>query len=93
MRTQDIPNCPFLLDIGCTYEEDGFIQFDPIKGIKMMYVYPDGEEVLVDAFQRTGGEYGDATGWVITHSDSRYCSEVLDDEEFTLHIYQKPLVL
>ena len=76
--------------MNCTFEDNEFIQYDPISTVKMYYVGKDGIESEVHCIQRVVG----ATGWAITHGcQANYFSEVLDDTEFTLHIYENPLVL
>lgn len=86
MKPADFPTSPIFSDVGMTFEEDGFIQFDPIEEVKVFVV--DDENVNecpypISSVQRVEG----ATGVLITFLDDSYL-EVLDGEDVKLRVYE-----
>lgn len=92
MRTSDIPVCPFFVDSGCTDEEDGFVQYDAIDDVVVMFVIDNSSddeihEFYVHSVQRLPG--ADRIVFDIEGDNVA----VRDDQEFTLHVYTHRVVL
>lgn len=92
MKTSDIPVCPYFVDVGCTYEQDGHVQYNSANDVVVMLVFDNPhcdhiEELYVEAVQRLAG----ANKVLIAGQEDAVT--IFDDEEFTLHVYTHRVVL